>query len=362
MLRIAGCDRLAGDARAGVVRGRRVAAGVRIHPAAIGLFDDLEVGIGHRLQFGRAVHIHCLHFIDSAVEVHQVRIHQIGVFARQRGVGLEDACRLPVGQRGRGCGFAAVGCVHHMVFDDLQAHQGLQPLQLRLIDRGFDTVDPLGACGRARQHIDGGLIADGIADSQGQNGVVGIAGAETGQAQIFEFIHAEFLRVAERSPCVQSRHGLDFVERGGEFVDLAHSVHRRVGQITHDGVQSLERIGIGFGGADVCPHSGIVDSAGVGHRGVDGAAIGLGQDRVVGRDQGFDFGGGVQAAEIVGAGADGIRVRGQIGRYGSAGVHSQAEQLGHRDVAHTGRGTVGTGDILSQLREGFDGERQSLNL
>ena len=267
-----------GGADGAVVGSAGVDARIGIGGCAVGLGQDAVVGIDQALDLGGGVHLRAHHSGGG----------QSGLDGREVGAGhARDARDLEVAEGGGGgaSSGAGIACIGRNAVDGGIA-QGIEGHLLFIrLDGGADHRLQLGL------GVDGRTIVGGVRNAGQHAGQV--VGRDTGDAQ------------GCKVGCTQIGRGCGHAALGGQRgdgkgggrqgFDLAHAVHSPCAQVG-DGVveQGLRCRTIGQAGRG----GGSDRAVGGGHRvlagrGVDGCAIGFGQDQAVRIDQGLQLGGGV---------------------------------------------------------------------
>ena len=267
-----------GGADGAVVGSAGVDARIGIGGCAVGLGQDAVVGIDQALDLGGGVHLRAHHSGGG----------QSGLDGREVGAGhARDARDLEVAEGGGGgaSSGAGIACIGRNAVDGGIA-QGIEGHLLFIrLDGGADHRLQLGL------GVDGRTIVGGVRNAGQHAGQV--VGRDTGDAQ------------GCKVGCTQIGRGCGHAALGGQRgdgkgggrqgFDLAHAVHSPCAQVG-DGVveQGLRGRTIGQAGRG----GGSDRAVGGGHRvlagrGVDGCAIGFGQDQAVRIDQGLQLGGGV---------------------------------------------------------------------
>ena len=273
-------------------RGRCVSGGVaRGVGGVVGFAQDGVVSVDDGLHFGRGV---------GAVFV--VGVAQRGVGACLVVDGVVDGAQVGrsttrhTSHTGVGVVLRGGRGVVHTVFGISRDLVDRCSLRSRCSgDDGLHLAQAVGVC-----------AAVGFGGDGGQHGrqVVGRDARQT------HFGEVGFGQCRRR--CATGSQSLDGVGDAGEFVDLGHGVHIGSLLARDDVAEQAEVFSVVRGGTDVCTHGGVLRCGGVGRggRGVVahtvGGVIGLGEDDLVGVDDGLHFGRGVSAVFVVGVAQDGI--------------------------------------------------------
>ena len=172
-------------------------------------------------------------------------------------------------------------------------------------------------------------IGTGAAVRLGNDGIEHGAQVVTGDTRQAD--QGQVGRGQRRVGCAAGSCGLDGVGNAGERVDLGDGVYTGRGLRTHDVVEQGQVFGVGGCGADVRADEGVQRWCGVaGGVGIRQVAVGFGQHRVVGVDDGLQFGGAVgfdavhsQAGQCV---VDGMEV---VGNHSRDACDHVVAQRGH---------------------------------